>query len=337
MKSHNVKHKPKFFKKNILITALCASLAVLGACSSSDDGDGVAGGDPTAFNFDASNSVIAAEIAAAAMSFFTGYTEVAQTVVATLTTSEPNNSPFDLMLCIGGGDSILSWADTDTSGTLSAGDTASLKFTNCDTDFSGETVTGSVDIIATSGVPNILGYTLGYTVDVNLTISLVPETTTILANFKATTSTPDLFNFTNVYMADDAPGQTLTVTENGTEYFKMGCFKVTHTFDAAGIVGGNYDLAAEGPINASNKIMSLAGGGPPLIFVNDDMHEETERLLSVAQPTCASIGSPGGVADSNGSYLDMEALGGGALRLHTYDVAGVETSRVDTTWEALTD
>lgn len=336
MKSHTVKHKPMFCKQNIMTVALCASLAVLGACSSSDDGNGDAAVDLSAFNFNASNSTIAAEIAAAAMSFFPGYNEIGQRVLTILTTSEPNNSPFDLMLCMSGGDSILSWTDTDTSGDLSVGDTASLQFTSCDTEGLGETITGSVDIVATSGVPNNLGYTLGYTVAVNLTISLVPETTTILANFKATTSTPDLFNFTNVYMADDVSSQTLTVTENGTEYFKLGCFNVIHTFDAAGIVGGNYDLAPSGAIVASNKVLSLAGG-PAVSFIDDDMNSGTQRLLSVSQPNCASIGSPGGVADSDGSYMEMEALGGGNLRLHTFDINNAETSSVDTTWEALTD
>jgi hypothetical protein len=73
MKSHTVKHKPMFCKQNIVTVALCASLVVLGACSSSDDGDGDATIDLSAFNFNASNSTIAAEIAAAAMSFFPGY------------------------------------------------------------------------------------------------------------------------------------------------------------------------------------------------------------------------------------------------------------------------
>jgi hypothetical protein len=332
MKCHSVKHKPMFCKQNIMTVALYASLAVLGACSSSDDGNGAAAGDLSAFNFNASNSTIAAEIAAAAMSFFPGYHQVSQVVIDKLVNGDPNNSPFPLVgLCNGGGSATLTWNDIDGNNVLSVDDTASLQFTNCDFDGSGETVTGTVDITATSVDLDPPPNSIGYTTSVNLAISLVPETTTILANFKATTSTQDNIDFTNVYIAEDAPGQTLTVTENGTEYFKMGCFDVTQTFNVAGI-----ELAPSGAIVASNKVLSLAGG-PSLSFVNDAMNAGTKRLLSISVPACGSIGSPGGVDDSDGSYMEIEALGGGNLRLHTFDVNNVETSSVDTTWDLLTD
>ena len=54
--------------------------------------------------------------------------------------------------------------------------------------------------------------------------------------------------------------KTLTVTENGAEYPKLCCFNVIHTFDTANIVDGNYELAPSGAINASNNMLSLAGG-----------------------------------------------------------------------------
>jgi hypothetical protein len=80
--------------------------------------------------------------------------------------------------------------------------------------------------------------------------------------------------------------------------------------------------------------MSLAGG-PALTFSNDMMESGTKRLLSLAVPGCASIGVLNGVGDSDGSYLDIEALGGGNIRLHTYDDMNVEIFTTDTTWDSL--
>ena len=80
--------------------------------------------------------------------------------------------------------------------------------------------------------------------------------------------------------------------------------------------------------------MALADG-PQLTFVGDRLESGTKRLLSLSVPECVALGVPGGVGDTDGSYLDMEALGGGGIRLHTFDAGGVEFKVMDTTWDAL--
>ena len=53
---------------------------------------------------------------------------------------------------------------------------------------------------------------------------------------------------------------------------------------------------------------------------------------------CTTVGVPStGVGGSDGSYIHMEALGGGNMRLHTFDAMNVEVFTVDTTWDVLID
>ena len=111
---------------------------------------------------------------------------------------------------------------------------------------------------------------------------------------------------------------------------------MTQTYNMVGVESGMYELAPSGAINASDQVLSLAGG-PALMFIDDEMYTGTQRLLSISVPECASIGAPGGVPDSDGSYMDMEAPGGGLLILHTFRADGTEFFTEETTWSALTD
>jgi len=324
--------KPFIRFTGIVAVIIFGFLSILGSGGGGDDVEGTPQGGITAFNFTAGNTFTAAQLAASAMSFFPLFTNVGQIVLTTLATSDPNNSPFDLMICNNAGSSILSWNDIDTSGDISVGDVALLTFTNCDIDGSGATATGTVSFIATSVDADPLPNSVGLTVAVNLTINAAPDTATLKADFGVISSTTNNVVFTNDYTANDPSGQKLTISENGTTLFQFGCFNVSQTFDIA--VPGTYSLSPNGVINASNRIMSLAGG-PALTFVNDAMNAGTKRLLSLAVPGCDALGVLNGVGDSNGSYLDMEALSGGNIRLHTYDSNNYEFYTEDTTWNAL--
>ena len=148
-------------------------------------------------------------------------------------------------------------------------------------------------------------------------------------------STPDNINFTVIYTADDPKGHHLTVTENGVTRFTFACFNATKSLDVDSSAG-TYSLSANGVINASNAIFSLVGGThPQMFFASDWMESGTKRLESRAVPNCDTAGAPNGVSDSNGSYIDMEAQGGGMVRLHTYDAANTEIFTTDTVWSDL--
>jgi hypothetical protein len=327
----------------LMIVIMIGSLGFLGACSSDDDDTGIVDtSGVSAFNFTADNTRIAAEIAAAAMEFFPTFNEVGLAMIDTLLNGDPLESPFpDVIPCTNAptGSTSLSWTDTDSSGDLTVGDTARLTFTACDIpDDSGEIISGTVDFKATSvEVPVSIGpLILGIDVSLDLTITLGADTTTVAGDFGFTMSTTDMVNFTNVYVAVDALGQAITITENGIPYFKAGCFNVTQKYTMVGVQNDMYDLAPLGAINASNQVLSLAGG-PDLMFIDGEMYAGTQRLLSISAPDCASIGAPDGVPDSDGSYMDMEAITSGLMVLHTFDKDDFEFHTEETSWTALTD
>lgn len=271
------------------------------------------------------------------MDFFPAFNEIGLVMIDTLQSGDPLESPFaDVIPCtnVGIGSTSLSWVDTDSSGDLTVGDTATLTFTACDLDFSGETISGTVAFEALS--VSVLPPGMGFNVSINLTINLGADTTIVAGDFGFNSSTTDLTNFTNLYVAGDVPGQTITITENGVKYFEAGCFQVSQTYNIADVMLGNFGLAPRAVINAANQILSL-NNDPPLTFVGGAMNAGTKRLLSVAKPECASIGVPGGVSNSDGSYMDMQATGGGLITLHTFDINNVEFFTDETTWDLLTD
>jgi hypothetical protein len=316
-----------------------STLSLSGCFGSGDDDDVVVdgGGDGTpvsAFNFNADNTVIAAKLAADTMSFFPAYTVIGHTVISTLAVYDLNNPPIDLMLCSNSGSSILSWTDTDSSRNLTAGDTTSLAFTDCDID---GIANGTINFAITSADLDLtLPNSVAMNVTANLSILDDPDTLTYTVSFRAQMNTADNNTFTVQYTADDASGHKITVSENAAALYQFGCFDVSETYSPS--TEGTYQLSPNGVINAASKIMSLVGGPhPQLVFSNDMMETGTKRLLSLAVGTtgCASVGAANGVSDSDGSYLDMEALGGGNIRLHTFDNTDFEFFTTDTTWNDL--
>ena len=287
-----------------------------------------------AFNFNSGNTITAGQFAVSAMAFFSDLSAIGQLILTTLAASDPGNSPFDLAMCKNTGTSKLAWIDADLNGDISIGDSATLTFNNCDLDGSGTTAAGTVQLGVTSVDPDPLPTSAGFNVSVNVAITDSPDTTTYTGSFAETTSTADNTNYTFVYTANDAAGHQLSVTKNGSPLYQFGCFSVTKAFSIADDPG-TYMLSPSGVINASEFIMSLASGPNPLSFVKDWMEAGTKRLLSLSAPACAALGVSNGVSDSDGSYIDMEALGGGSLRLHTFDASDVEFYNTDTSWDAL--
>jgi hypothetical protein len=337
MKCNNNGHKPllHIIRSGVDVFGLLCALGLAG-CGGASNGESPFEEKPstvTAFNFNANNTVSAAHSAVSAMSFFSHYTAIGQEVLATLAASNPANSPFDLAMCANSGHSVLSWIDGDHSGSLSMGDSASLQFTNCDIDGNGATTTGTVKFGVTSVDTDPLPNAAGLNVSANLTVTNAPDTTAFIANFGATSSTQNNTDYTNVYKSAASSSQTLVVTQNGGTLFQFGCFNIIQTFSVADDAG-TYELSPSGIINASDSIMSLTRGSQ-LSFVSNSMESGTAHLLSSSVPDCAAVGVPNGVSDSDGSYIQMEALGGGRLRLHTFDIRNDEVATIDTDWDAL--
>jgi len=312
-------------------------LSALGSGGGGGDNQAPAAAEPPSvikvLNFDATNSATAAQSAAAIVSFFPDINAIDRQVLTTLTTTDPANSPFELAMCANAGHSLLTWFDADHSGGLSVGDSASLQFTRCDVDGGGSTSTGTVKYGLTSVDSDPLPNSATLNVSLNFAVDNGTDTTAFSATFGAMSSTPDDIDFTYTYTAHDSSDQQLTITKNGATVLRFGCFHVTQTFSIAD-GAGTYQLSPSGVINASDTIMSLADGGQ-LSFIGNRPESGTKRLLSSSVPNCATLGIPDSAGDSDGSYIDVETLGGGAIRLHTFDAANIEFFTTDTTWDAL--
>jgi hypothetical protein len=340
MKKCNGKFERVLRRASTMALVVFSALSLSGCFGSGGDDDYVVdgGGDGTpvsAFNFNADNTVIAAKLAADTMSFFPAFTVIGHTVISTLVVSEPNNSPFDLMACANSGSSVLTWNDADRSGDLTAGDTTSLAFTDCDIN---GIANGTINFAITSAdldqSPPVSPDSVAMNVTTNLSIFDDPDTAVFTASFKAEMNTADNNVFTIVYTADDPSGQKIAVSENGATLYQFGCFDVTETYSPS--TSGTYQLTPNGVINTASKIMSLVGPPhPQLTFSSDMMETGIKTLFSLAVPGCASVGVANGVGDSDGSYLDMEATGGGNITLRTYDKSDAEIFTTETTWHAL--
>lgn len=317
---------------------LLGILSTLGSGGGKNNDGSVSGATPssiTAFNFDAGNTLDAAHSAAAAMAFFPNFTSTARQIQTTLAASSPDNSPFDISvsMCANAGHAMLTWIDADHSGDLSIGDSAALLLTNCDLDRSGATATGTVKLGVTSVDASPPSDSVGVNASVNLAVNKAPDTTILTGYFKATSSTANNADFTYTYTTSGSASQKLTATKNGGALFELGCFNVTETFNIAD-GAGTYKLASSGVVNAAKSLMSLANGRQ-LAFISNHLESGNQHLLSSSTPACAAVGAPAGAGGADGSHIDMEALGGDTVRLHTFDTSHLEVSTTDTTWIAL--
>ena len=320
----------------VVVLGILSTLGSVGI-SGGNNGDATPAGALPAkispFNFNADNSLSAAKAAVSAMSFFPKFSTIGQEILNTMSVSDPVNSPFDLGMCTNSGQSMLKWIDGDHSGNVSMGDSATLQFTNCDMDGSGSITQGNVEIGFTNVDSDPLPNSASLNVSVNLSNTDDPDSTTIVATFKVISKTQNNSDFTIDYIANDLFDQKLTITKNGVTQLEFGCFKVTHTFNTAS-GSGTFVLSPSGAINTAHSIMSFANDNQQLSFINDTLESGTQRLLSSASPHCTSIGIPE-VGESDSSYLDIDALGGGDVLLHTFDGNDNEVNTIDTTWASL--
>jgi len=332
-------HRSRFRVLRLATGAIVVVFGILSALGSGGGGD--TGGAPsgeapapvTKHYFDVNNSISAARAAVAVTAFFPGFTTFEQRIMTTLAASDPGNSPFDLAMCANAGRSMLTWIDGDHSGDITAGDSTSLQFTDCDLDGNGAVTTGTVKFGFTGVNPDPLPNSVSLNAAVNLKVANGADTTAVTGNFGTMASTQDGIEFTNIYTAYGSTNQELALAENNTALTQFGCFKVTQVFSSAD-GPGIYKLSSSGVINASDTIMGLAND-EQLSFVNDWLESGTQHLLSSAPSGCTVLGVTDGIEGSDGSYLNIEALGGGNLRLRTFDASNLELNTTDTTWEAL--
>lgn len=250
------------------------------------------------------NEIDAAKMAKITMTLFPAFTQLGHEILSVLENADPNNSPFELTMCMNAptGSANVTWLDKDGDLELSTGDVANLTVINCDND--GTFFSADIEIIFTNMDVDNLPRIKDMDATMDYTISHVSGPISFTGSFGVNNQTLDDMNYTNTFIASDTPGQILAISQNNIPLYQFGCFNVVHSFGIA--VPNTYDLATAGVINVATYIMSLEKG-PPITFMNNTPFSGSQRLRSQSVPYCAAVDVPNGVSDSNGAYIDIEA------------------------------
>ena len=260
-----------------------------------------------AFDFTVlSNEIHAAKMAKDTMMLFPAFTQLGHEILSVLENADPNNSPFELTMCMNAptGSATVTWLDKDGDLEPSTGDDAILTVINCDTDNDGELISVEIAITFTNVDIGNLPRVKDMDATMNYTIPHADGPISFTGSFEVRSQTLDDVNYSNTYIALDAPGQIISISQNDVPLYRFGCFNVVHSFSIA--VPDTYDLVTSGVINVATYIMSLEEGSP-VTFMNDIPFSGAQRLLSQSVPNCAAVDVPNGVSDSNGAYIDIEA------------------------------
>ena len=252
------------------------------------------------------NEMYAAKMAKFPMTLFPAFTQLGHEILSVLENADPNNSPFELAMCMNAptGSATVTWLDKDGDLELSTGDDANLTVINCDTDNDGTLISADIAITFTNVDVDNLPRIKEMDASMSFTITHISGPISFTGSFAVSNQTLDDINYTNTFIASDTPGQILAISQNNAPLYRFGCFNVVHSFGIA--VPDTYDLATAGVINVATYIMSLEKD-PPITFINNAPFSGTQRLRSQSVPYCAAVDVPNGVSDSNGAYIDIEA------------------------------
>lgn len=332
------------------------------ACGGGGSGGGGGDGEVQGFAFNQANMTEAAGTGAAMTEIFPGVTEVTMVVLGALL-DEPAASrranavvPVgDLGLCISG-TVDLTWDDRDNNAALTAGDTATLTFADCDLDDEGWLTSGTATFSFTSvALPSSLTALVALDITTAGPTGGASETENFSGSFQLALSTTDLNHFTAIYGAPNR-SDVIRFSLNGQVVGQFGCFDVVQTFSLDEPEA--YTLAPRGIGNVGGKILQLGsywgpdapldfrpGFGPEpvpvegtLTYLSFDGRPNTPASFG-SLSACTAVGSPGQV-DTDNSAMLLTATGGGNVRLELYnnlDLNPPVVSTVNTNWFALMD
>jgi len=288
------------------------------------------------FNLTNGNMFTAARIAASSAAFFPPESQLTLEVIKRLRAG--GTQPFSLSVCGNSpnGTATLLWSDLGSPG-FSAEDTASLQLGNCDLD--GTLTTGTIEYTFTAVTLNQTSTTASAEVNIP---SLATVSTTKSGGFSGKMSVEvDSATRTVVHRPGAANG-VITATVSGQNAWQLGCFDVRYQ---DGGPGTPYGLVNPGVIKASNKIISITGGGSLFLQFQlgtpDYVNYGGFTLVSFSLPECAALGVPNGVGDSDGNYVTVrddtsnDNIDDFVLRL--YNSGNTELGSAPTSWKALVE
>jgi len=314
---------------------LIATALACGSSTDGGDGDGLTG-----VSFNESNAEGLASIAVSAIDVFPRLTTAYQGIVdavqqqSSLSPSAVAKALFelgDIGLCSSGA-SNLAWDDADDDGSLSAGDTTTLMFADCDGELDGTIV---FDFSEVAYALTIAEVALNVTID-SAALPAVALDGRFQIEVNGVPGPPESVIARYLVVDQTEPESSLTATVEGSTQYRMGCFNLYFTFN---LEQGSYSLSEPFGVFSipTAGVMTMeAFGQPPFVFDNGDYPSSGQLALSAASGAtpCAALDiGPDGV-DSNESATALTATGGGAVTLEGQSSTGAPFT-IDTTWDAL--
>jgi hypothetical protein len=134
----------------------------------------------------------------------------------------------------------------------------------------------------------------------------------------------------------------ISATVSGQNLWQLGCFDVIYGDSGPGTP---YALINPGVLKASNKIMSISGGGSLFLQFQlgtpDLLNSGGFTLVSFSLPECAALGVPNGVGDSDGNYVTVRGNSPNDniddLVMTLYNSGNAVLGSAPTSWKALVE
>jgi hypothetical protein len=290
-----------------------------------------------AFNFTNGNMFNAARVAASSAAFFPPESQLTLEVIKRVRAGGTGTQSFNLNDVCGNsqnGTAALLWTDLGSPG-FSADDSASLDLGNCDLD--GTLTTGHIQYTFTAVTLNSTWTTAS--ADVNIP-SLATVSTTKSGGFSGKMSVEVDSAMRTVVHRPGAANGVITATASGQNAWQLGCFEVRYQDSGPGTP---YAVVNPGVLKASNKIMSITGGGSLFLQFKlgtpDFVDSGGFTLVSFSLPECAALGVPNGVGDSDGNYVTVQdsSLNDNFsdFLMTLYNSSNVVLGTAPTSWKAL--
>jgi len=341
-----------------MLAVFIAFLLALSGCGDSSSGGGDSGGQapPQQLVFNEATMLEAANVAVGIVEIFPDLTGVLLEMIDPLTTMAARATvdrtaaalvPLgDIGLCTNTGGSLLSYDDADLSGSLSAGDAATLEFNQCSLEVTSEVLNGTLTISFTAvTLPTSVAARVTSSPSLVLTYLSDSSTETLTLDF-GLQITQTLTEVTLVY-GDPTAMDTIGFVDDLGLSVQLGCFDVIQSIDLPMPKIPSYTLAPRGIANFDGLIMQMgsyetATMDVPLDFAGLIPNSGTITLFNFdGRPAgpCTAIGSSG-TAPLLISAERITATGGADVIVETFDDVDLTPPADDTvftTWMQLVD
>ncbi|MFC1889150.1 hypothetical protein ACFL4G_05280 [Thermodesulfobacteriota bacterium] len=324
---------------------------MFGGCGDDDKKDEEPVSGPKAIEFKADNAEALAEIGVGTVNLFAnlgkGFWKILDAIPLTKESAslskETVNDLGNIGFCLGG-ESNLTWTDTDDDGVLSGGDSAELALVDCAWDEEDLTTlsNGSFDLSFSTvdTTSAVVEFAMNFTGVEQVERDVVTREYVGLFTADADWESRSDVLIRFLVNVDDYENPTIGATfiEDGQTQVEFGCFELGYAFDAD---DDSFTLSQPFGIYRIPRagFLSIVSSGLPeddLIFPTGDYPEsgKMEFQAEAIVAPCAALGLEEESVEVNDSSLSLTATGGGGVSLSGEDATG-DPYEIDTTWDEL--